>query len=137
MKALTICQPYAELIVSGKKLVENRTWSTTYRGPLLIHAGKSKKYMRGVKELFEANGQQIPNMDFGAIVGECHLVACFHIEQILTGRQPERWSYLSEHIHCEGPFCFVLEEIQRFAKPIPFVGSLGFFDVPFNLLKQE
>jgi len=37
MKALTISQPYASLIVSGKKWVENRTWGTSYRGMLAIH----------------------------------------------------------------------------------------------------
>lgn len=45
MKALTVCQPYASLIARGKKRVENRTWSTSYRGHLYIHAGKSRKWL--------------------------------------------------------------------------------------------
>lgn len=45
MKCLTICQPYAALIMlpdddDRAKRVENRTWSTNYRGPLLIHAAE-------------------------------------------------------------------------------------------------
>jgi hypothetical protein len=40
MKAITVRQPWAELIASGAKRVENRTWRTRYRGPLLIHAAK-------------------------------------------------------------------------------------------------
>lgn len=47
MKALTICQPYAELIARGDKPIENRTWPTHYRGPLLIHAGKSRAWLDG------------------------------------------------------------------------------------------
>jgi hypothetical protein len=46
-KALTICQPYAELIARGEKVIENRTWPTSYRGPLLIHAGKSREWLYG------------------------------------------------------------------------------------------
>ena len=41
MKAITISQPWAHLIVRGEKRVENRTWPTEHRGPLAIHAGKS------------------------------------------------------------------------------------------------
>ena len=45
MKALTIHQPYAELIRRGEKVIENRTWPTSYRGPLAIHAGGSVKFL--------------------------------------------------------------------------------------------
>jgi hypothetical protein len=41
VKALSISQPYASLIVMGIKTVENRHWKTYYRGPLLIHATRS------------------------------------------------------------------------------------------------
>jgi len=40
MKALTIRQPWANLIATGQKRIELRTWSTDYRGELLIIAGK-------------------------------------------------------------------------------------------------
>ncbi|WP_206002040.1 ASCH domain-containing protein [Paraburkholderia aromaticivorans] len=39
MKALSIRQPWAWLIVKGHKDIENRTWSTRFRGRVLIHAG--------------------------------------------------------------------------------------------------
>ena len=41
MKALTVRQPWASLIAMGVKRLETRSWSTTYRGPLMIHAGKA------------------------------------------------------------------------------------------------
>src|SRR3972149_11819690 len=40
MKALSIIQPWAWLIVHGHKPVENRRWPTSFRGQFLIHAGK-------------------------------------------------------------------------------------------------
>jgi hypothetical protein len=41
MKALSIRQPWAWLVASGVKDIENRTWDTRYRGMVLIHAGKA------------------------------------------------------------------------------------------------
>lgn len=38
MKTLSVQQPYATLICSGVKTVENRTWTTNHRGKILIHA---------------------------------------------------------------------------------------------------
>lgn len=42
IKALSVIQPWAWLIIFGGKTIENRTWRTHYRGPLLIHAGGRK-----------------------------------------------------------------------------------------------
>jgi hypothetical protein len=65
MKAISIQQPYAHLIVAvGEKRIENRTrWNYPYRGPLLIHAAKSKR------RLMPAVERQYPDLAFGAIVG--------------------------------------------------------------------
>jgi hypothetical protein len=41
VKALTVRQPWAWATIYAGKDVENRRWRTTYRGPLLIHAGKN------------------------------------------------------------------------------------------------
>ena len=43
MKAITLHQPWAELIAWHLKLVETRSWPTSYRGPIAIHAGSAKK----------------------------------------------------------------------------------------------
>lgn len=40
IKALSIKQPWASFIATGKKTIETRTWFTTYRGPLLIVSSK-------------------------------------------------------------------------------------------------
>src|SRR3546814_4442712 len=86
MKALTICQPYAELILLGLKRVENRSKPTRHRGPLLIHAGKSRDWLRIVPQppTYEGcpdmsydrtSGLYLADMDFGAIRSEEHTSA--------------------------------------------------------------
>jgi len=141
VKALTICQPYAELIARGLKLVENRTWPTSYRGQLLIHAGKSTKWLRlDCSKKFDAEyGIPLDEMSFGAIVATAVLSACIPVERIIesrsgNGRLPPSWRFLETHEHVEGPYCFVLEDVNRI-EPIPYRGAQGFFEVsvpPFD-----
>lgn len=40
MKVLTIREPWASLILSGKKTIETRSWKTNHRGKILLHASK-------------------------------------------------------------------------------------------------
>ena len=43
MKALSIKEPYASLILNGMKTIETRTWRTKYRGKILLCASKKPK----------------------------------------------------------------------------------------------
>ncbi len=131
MKTLTICQPYAELILLGEKRVENRTWSTRYRGPLLIHAGKSRAWLSlPGQALVTAAGGNPDRLDFGAVVGRCVLRSIVSLTAIRrgSGLAPDyRW--LSTHEHCEGPYCWVLDEVQRLERPVPWRGKGGLWDL--------
>ena len=129
-KALTICQPYAELIIRGQKLVENRTWTTGYRGPLLIHAGKSREWLRDSYP----DWPKPDDLVFGAIVGIVDLVACLEYDAINEGSCPEEFMFLREHIHTEGPQCWVLASPRRLADPIPYRGQQGLFGVPDKIM---
>lgn len=126
MKALTICQPYAHLILTGEKRVENRTWPTRYRGPLLIHAGKSLEWMGG----------ETPTQDmaFGALVGMAQLVDCVHIDTIESRAVQQRHPWLYDHAHTEGTWCWVLDRVQRLERPIPWKGAQGLWDAPDHLV---
>jgi ASCH domain len=42
MMFITVYQPYAALLVSGRKTIERRAQGTPYRGPLAIHAGQKR-----------------------------------------------------------------------------------------------
>lgn len=138
MKALTICQPFAHLIClpdddDRAKRVENRTWPTSYRGPLLIHAGKSKAWL-GRNDEYKI---PVGDMTFGAIVGVARLVDCFSTNNeaecvAILRRRP----WLAGHQHVEGPFCFVLAECRRFESPIEYRGAQGFFDVPNSIVAE-
>lgn len=124
--ALSIQQPWAWLIVSGHKPVENRTWHHPFRGRVLIHAGK-KRDEDAVTELFSGRhpvtGTVAPDLweaikpvDFyemmGGFVGVATVVDCVpHLDS--------PWFV--------GPFGFVLKDAQ----PLPFLpwrGMLGFFE---------
>lgn len=124
MKALTICQPYAHLVLTGEKPVENRTWRSSYVGPLLIHAGKSRSW------LSDGDEDRYP-LVFGAIVGRVLMVDCVRPDRYLRGN-PE----FADSGHVNGPWCFVLAQPVRFATPIPWRGQQGFFDVPDTALRQ-
>jgi hypothetical protein len=117
MKALSIRQPWAWLIVNGHKDIENRQWLTHYRGPLLIHASKGMtraEYDFASEHALSATGITLPlfdELERGGIVGRVDLVDC-------VNQYPSPWFF--------GEFGFVLKN----AKPLPFhpcKGALGFF----------
>jgi hypothetical protein len=120
VKALTICQPYAELIARSLKRVENRTWPTRYRGRLAIHAGKSRDW------LDEDDLKTYPNMVFGAVVAVATLADCVRSEDILNGKI---WLHLANHAHVEGPWCWVLEDVQPLEKPLTWRGAQGLWPI--------
>lgn len=123
MKALTISQPYASLIASGEKWVENRRWPTKYRGPLAIHAGKGTQYLTA-KELRESG------MPFGALIAVAYLVDCVTIEHIRAGYLLEGKRTVGEaaaHVHTEGPWCWILENVEPIVAH-PCRGSQGLWD---------
>lgn len=126
IKALTIQQPYAHYIIHGdesgdRKDVENRTWPTKYRGPLLIHAGVGRDYVR-------RGGKTVrPEWVFGAIVGIVEVTECFGLlarmgvtmyrQAVLAKPHDLRWA--------EGPWCWRLADPRPLAEPVPCKGKLG------------
>jgi len=126
MKAITVCQPYAELVLLGEKRVENRVWTPGFTGPLLIHAGKSREWLNSFFPL-------PTHMDFGGIVGICELAACFPLKAIREFKVPQTYWDLADHEHTEGPHCWVLKNVVRFPSMIPLPGRQGLFDVPENV----
>ena len=129
MKALSIRQPWAWLIVHGGKDIENRSWHTKHRGRFLVHASKgmtNKEYCDGLEFAMRAGDIQLlrdfptsQEMLRGGIIGSVELV-----DSVDTSDSP--W-YMGEK-------AFVLRD----PKPLPFTplkGRLSFFDVPDELVK--
>jgi len=120
IKALSIRQPWAWLIVNGFKDIENREWPTRYRGRFQVHAGKTMT--RGDYDAcrlfcssigFDISRIPSPHdLRLGGIVGEAEIVDCVDV---------------SDSPWFVGSNGFVL----RSPKVTPFVscrGALGFFD---------
>ncbi|HYM61860.1 MAG TPA: ASCH domain-containing protein [Thermoanaerobaculia bacterium] len=122
--ALSIRQPWADLIVAGIKDVENRTWPTSFRGFLLIHAPRTvdTAALPGTVELLGLRSAGDYHPVTGAIVGYAEIVNC-------VTRHSSRFF--------GGPYGFVLANARRFPEPIPCVGRLGIFDVPGEILRER
>jgi hypothetical protein len=110
MKAITLTQPWATLVAIGAKRIETRSWSTFYRGPLAIHAGKglgkggerahkalcgTEPFCSVLNEACKAHYDGLdksvgvlramaesPFMPMGAIIATCDLVGCVSTEYI-------------------------------------------------------
>ncbi len=133
MKALSLLQPWATLAVRGVKTLETRGWTTAYRGPLLIHAGKSRAG-RLIAER-PAIRRYVPDFDalpFGALIGEVQLVDVVRWlpdddpAGLLAGQTLEEGAFGEART---GRWAFVLEDAVAFETPIPARGMLGLFDV--------
>ena len=113
--ALSIRQPWCHFIVSGTKDIENRSWHTNFRGPILIHAAQTiskASYTDACACAVEECGidsTSIPAMDNlprGGIVGVAEIVDC-------VTESASSWFF--------GDYGFVL----RKASPLPYVKCLG------------
>lgn len=113
MKALTVCQPFAERIRLGLKPIENRTWSTSYRGQLAIHAGKSRSWLQ------PGDDRRYPGMVFGAVVCLVELYDC--VDYLNLPRE------LEDHEDAFGPFCFLLRNVQPI-EPVYVRGMQGLWE---------
>lgn len=125
-KVLSVRQPYASLLVSGIKDVENRSRRTNYRGTVLIHAGaKVHDVVSFLKQRHEFTVEEIAMMTqmneveendlFGCIVGSVEIVDCV---QDSTSEWAER-----------GQWHWVCRNAKVFAQPVRNVkGRLGLWE---------
>lgn len=121
MKALSIRQPWAWLILNAGKDIENREWPTKFRGRFLIHASKGMtrdEYTDGVWTLEDTESRIVlppfECLERGGIVGTAMLTDCVQ-------KSASPWFF--------GRYGFEIRD----AMPLPFrpfKGALGFFEVP-------
>ena len=122
MRVLSVQQPWAWLIVHGLKDIENRTWFTSYRGPLLIHASQrvDREWMDIIYSLLAKEGLPMPrDLPTGGIVGIVDLVD-------VVRHYESPWF--------EGPWGWVLEN----PRPIPHIpaqGRLGLWTPPSEIIE--
>ena len=128
IKVLSIIEPWATLIKENKKYIETRTWKTSYRGELYIHASKKKIDIKDehIRELLEV----IPNveMGYGKIICRCKLVDCVYIDENFK----EEISKIKQEYLCGdfniGRYAWILEDIVLLEKPIEAKGQLNIWN---------
>lgn len=92
-RALTIKQPWATLIAAGIKDVENRSWPTSYRGPLLIHAGKAFDHDWNACAHLSRRGYDLDALPAGGIIARCQLVDCVQ-DSDSPWAEPDQWHWI-------------------------------------------
>ena len=125
MKALSIRQPWAWLILNAGKDIENRNWKTNLRGRILIHAAKGmtmNEYVAVANYVklagVEAKLPAFEDMQRGGIVGSVEIVDC-------VSESDSPWFM--------GKYGFVLRD-PRSTPFHPMKGRLMFFDAGDHLL---
>lgn len=121
MKALSLKQPWAELILQGKKTIETRTWNTSFRGRFLIHASLTPNAERMAEFGFT-------NLPLGAIVGEAELVDVkeYADKQAWDADEDKHFGRLAAWT--KKRYGYLLKNVKR-VTPKPCKGKLNFFEV--------
>lgn len=121
MKALSIRQPWAWLILNAGKDIENRDWPTRFRGRILVHASKGMtraEYASAYGAAMIADQRilmpEFDALERGGIVGSVEIVDC-----VTESDSP--WFF--------GLHGFVLRDPRQLPF-VPMKGQLGFFEVP-------
>lgn len=135
VKALSLTQPWATLVALGAKQIETRSWYTSYRGPLVIHAAKAfPAEARDIcnTEPFQEALHEVPRpLPLGAGLCLVELVACVETTKLfklgVLGIKP-----MPQEIYfgnfSPGRWAFALKLIRVFEKPVERQGSLSIWD---------
>lgn len=138
MKALSLLQPWASLVVMGAKQFETRSWRTHYRGWLWIHAslGKPDKTFQWLAATPPQPGninfwnQFVPDLlslPYGAIIGSVELVNCISTSQ-MHGKISEQENMFGDYGH--GRFAWELRNPFMLKTPFLCKGALSIWDTP-------
>ncbi len=150
MKAITLHQPWATLVALGEKKIETRSWSTSYRGPLAIHASKNAKYIKGKESLLlditflnalwgAVDRWKTGMFPLGYVVATCNLVHVREMDEAIVfsacrsfGYKGKEWSLDRKErafgFYSVGRFMWLLDDIQIFREPVHVKGALGLWE---------
>ncbi len=122
MKCLSVSQPFADLIVSGKKTIELRKWNTNFRGEFLVHS-PLKIRTNDCKRL-----KILKKLVTGAIIGKVEIIDVKKYNS-KSEIKADYKKHLASTDFFNNKYGFVLKNPKSFRIPIPYKGKLGFFDV--------
>ncbi len=147
MKAISIKQPWASLIVHGIKDIENRTWKCPqkYIGQrVLIHASSHIPF-KDIEQLVVDRGISCWDDEYypeGAIIGSVKIVGCTvnhssvwaeKTPHYVTGSPPGIYKFITGQ---EPIYNWILAEPILFDKPIPAKGKLSFWEFDDELITK-
>lgn len=121
MKVLSLKQPFAELVISGKKKIELRKWNTNFRGEFLIHASKNPNKEAMIKFGFS-------KLPCGFIIGKANLIG---VKKYSNEEEHKKDKDLHLADLSWGDYGFIIENPTR-TELIPSKGNLGFWDFKSN-----
>lgn len=132
MKVLSIKEPFATLIKDGHKLIETRSFKTSYRGTIYIHASVKK-----VDDDFLNNkvlNSLIKNMsyNYGNIICRANLIDCKLMDEAFLNEIKENEKEYSLGIYKLGRYAWILDNVEVI-ESIPAKGNLNIW----NFYKEE
>lgn len=136
MKALSLWQPWASLMAVGAKQIETRSWSTSYRGLIAIHAAKKwdselkayadKPRFRFALEEGDCDPAELPRGCFVA-VGKLHRCLSTTRDAIAIPAQvSDEWSFGD---YSPDRFMWIFDGVWRLSTPIFDSGHQGLWNV--------
>jgi hypothetical protein len=133
IKALSLKQPYAWLIANGYLQVDDRTWGTQYRGPMLIHASKGlyEQYYHYIKSSTNIPIPDRDKLEYGGVVGIAKLVLCCKPGDLPATISREQRVHFGSLYHEH--YGFLFEQATQLAF-MPCHGKLGIFEIDLDKL---
>mgnify|MGYP000923531100 FL=1 len=128
MKVLSIKEPWATLIASKQKYIETRSWKTSYRGELYIHA--SKKQINNKDEKIQELLKLLPTqeMNYGKIICKCELVDCIYMdEKFINEIKQNKQEYICGDYQV-GRYAWILEKTELMQPKIDAKGKLNIWN---------
>lgn len=129
MKAISLRQPWADLVVQGSKTIELRTWKVDYRGKLAIHASQSIN-----TSMCHKLGINPDVLTTGAILGTVELTDIKELEKDEFDQLADKHLAMGVFLYKKPIYGWYVESPHAFERPIPFHGRMGLFNVPDNLV---
>lgn len=128
--ALSLTEPWAVLMPLGAKKVETRSWRTSYRGWVAIHA--SKVFPKDARDLaveedyffsalfLHGGYESVGDLPLGAIVAVGRLVGCRPTEELRIHLSEQERAFGD---YSPGRWAWIFEDVHRLPEPIPANGS--------------
>ena len=123
MKVISIKQPWASLIIEGYKKFEFRSWATSYRGKVLIHASQNTD--KNLMDRFKSLNISYPK---GQIIGSVYITDCIKVEEEFENELIKENELVYGNKSPERKYAFKLEKIEKFKNPINARGNLSFWN---------